>query len=184
MTLGSPTTPPAGWLDDPDGSGRQRWWDGTAWTEHYRSTEAAGAGPQEPATASANTWTVGQAGSVTAGLSDRTWITLAHASALISLWAGLSFLGPLIVYALRKDDSPEIRAHAAAALNFQLSWSLWGFVLGIAAVVLAFVLVGFLLFPVLAVGVVVWLVITIVASVRASQGGAPFSYPLTIPFVN
>ena len=24
---------PAGWYDD--GSGRQRWWDGTAWTEHF-----------------------------------------------------------------------------------------------------------------------------------------------------
>ncbi len=91
---------------------------------------------------------------------------------------------PLIVYALRKDDSPEIRAHAAAALNFQLSWSLWGLVLGIAAVVLAFILVGFLLFPVLLIGGVVWLVLTIVATVRASQGGAPFSYPLTIRFVS
>lgn len=129
-------------------------------------------------------WTVGQQGSVSAGLSDQTWVVLAHASPLISLWVGLPFIGPLIVYALRKDDSPEIRAHAGAALNFQLSWSLWGLVLGIAAVVLAFILVGFLLLPVLLIGGVVWLVLTIVATVRASQGGAPFSYPLTIRFVS
>ena len=28
-----PQQPPAGWYEDPDGPG-QRWWDGTAWTEH------------------------------------------------------------------------------------------------------------------------------------------------------
>lgn len=28
-----PQQPPAGWYDDPEGAG-QRWWDGSAWTEH------------------------------------------------------------------------------------------------------------------------------------------------------
>jgi len=37
--------PPAGFYDDPDGSGRQRWFDGTSWTDHYQSTSAA---PQQP----------------------------------------------------------------------------------------------------------------------------------------
>ena len=27
------TQPDAGWYDD--GTGKQRWWDGTRWTEHY-----------------------------------------------------------------------------------------------------------------------------------------------------
>jgi hypothetical protein len=34
---------PAGWYPANDGSQRQRWWDGMAWTEHYQhpySTEA------------------------------------------------------------------------------------------------------------------------------------------------
>ncbi|MFE6997740.1 septum formation family protein [Microbacterium sp. NPDC057659] len=30
---------PAGWYDD--GSGRRRWWDGTQWTEHFATVEAA-----------------------------------------------------------------------------------------------------------------------------------------------
>ena len=29
----TPPTPPAGWYLDPDGSGDQRWWDGTRWTD-------------------------------------------------------------------------------------------------------------------------------------------------------
>jgi hypothetical protein len=28
-------TTPAGWYADPSGSGQQRYWDGTQWTEHY-----------------------------------------------------------------------------------------------------------------------------------------------------
>lgn len=40
---------PAGWHDD--GSGRQRWWDGTQWTEHYAPDQAAPAPvPSEPVT--------------------------------------------------------------------------------------------------------------------------------------
>jgi hypothetical protein len=32
--VASPTLPPAGWYPDPGGNGHQRYWDGTAWTEH------------------------------------------------------------------------------------------------------------------------------------------------------
>lgn len=31
----------AGWYDDPGGSGDQRWWDGTAWTQHRRRRPAS-----------------------------------------------------------------------------------------------------------------------------------------------
>jgi hypothetical protein len=33
-----PTGPPPGWFPDPTGTGKQRYWDGSAWTEHTRST--------------------------------------------------------------------------------------------------------------------------------------------------
>jgi hypothetical protein len=35
---------PAGWHDDPDGSGRLRYWDGGRWTEHFADRPAGGAG--------------------------------------------------------------------------------------------------------------------------------------------
>lgn len=36
---------PAGWYDD--GSGRQRWWDGEQWTEHYAPESSPAAAPSE-----------------------------------------------------------------------------------------------------------------------------------------
>ncbi|MER7407100.1 DUF2510 domain-containing protein [Streptomyces sp. NPDC000070] len=40
-------TPPPGWYPDPHGPHLQRWWDGTAWTEHRRAPEAP-TGPLPP----------------------------------------------------------------------------------------------------------------------------------------
>lgn len=35
------TTPPAGWYDDPSGSGGKRWYDGEKWTEHLQAAVVA-----------------------------------------------------------------------------------------------------------------------------------------------
>lgn len=40
-TTPAPSGPPAGFYDDPDGSGRQRWFDGSAWSNHYQTAPAA-----------------------------------------------------------------------------------------------------------------------------------------------
>lgn len=41
-----PGQTPAGWYPDPSGSGQQRYWDGSTWTEHY--APGAGAGGYAP----------------------------------------------------------------------------------------------------------------------------------------
>ncbi|MFF0682120.1 DUF2510 domain-containing protein [Streptomyces tendae] len=38
-------TPPPGWYRDPSAPHQERWWDGTAWTEHRRPPEPVGYGP-------------------------------------------------------------------------------------------------------------------------------------------
>ncbi|MFF1677897.1 DUF2510 domain-containing protein, partial [Streptomyces sp. NPDC058256] len=38
------STPPPGWYRDPSYPHVERWWDGTAWTDHRREPEI----PQEP----------------------------------------------------------------------------------------------------------------------------------------
>src|SRR5438876_8735377 len=63
----------------------------------------------------------------------RTWTVLCHASAL----AGLFFhflghlFGPLIVWLVKRGDSPEIDAHGKESLNFQLSMLIYDVIAGI-----------------------------------------------------
>lgn len=43
------TTPPAGWYDDQTTPGRQRWFDGTQWTDHFQNAPAMSPPPVYPA---------------------------------------------------------------------------------------------------------------------------------------
>lgn len=162
--------PPPGWYPDPQVPRIERWWDGTQWTADQRPTGVMGhpVAPMQPMSQS----------------DEKTWAVIAHVSALAAMLIGFAFLGPLVVYLIKKDQSPYVRGHAAAALNFQLSWLIWGIVLGIATVVLSLVLIGLLLIPVLLVGAVAWFVLVILASVKANNGEPPYNYPLTINFVS
>src|SRR5213080_5249519 len=77
----------------------------------------------------------------------RTWTVLCHASAL----AGLFFhfpghlLGPLIVWLVKRGNSPEIDAHGKEALNFQISMLIYNVV----SAVFCLVLVGFVFLAIL-----------------------------------
>ncbi|WP_406317643.1 DUF4870 domain-containing protein [Streptosporangium sp. NBC_01639] len=104
------------------------------------------------------------------GSDDTTMATLAHLLGLLT-W----FIGPLVLYLVKKDESPYVRDQAAEALNFQLT-------LVIAYVVswiLAFMLIGFLLMPVVWIGSIVFMIIAAVAANR----GENYRYPLSIRFL-
>jgi hypothetical protein len=158
------TQAPPGWYPDPDRPGAQRWWDGNAWTEHRGPT--AGATGAAPAL----------------GPESRNWAMAAHLSALVAMVVALAFLGPLVVYLVKRDDDPFVRDQAAEALNFQLSALIYGFVGGIILVILIVLLVGIVLIPVAVAAAIGWLVLVIMGGVRAGRGEA-FRYPLTIRFV-
>lgn len=169
MAATPPSQSPPGWYPDPGGSSQERWWDGSSWTEHLRG------GAPAPAFAGAPPSTEG----------DRGIATLAHLSSLIALVIGFAFIGPLVIWAVKKDD-PYVRAHAAEALNFTLSWTLWGIVGGILAVVVVVVTfgVGVLAVIPIAIGVAIWgLVLVILAAMKANRGEM-YRYPLTIRFVS
>ena len=119
------------------------------------------AGPPSPADADANA---------------RQWAMLAHLSALAGLFVGgLIFLGPLLVYLVKKDEHPFIADQSREALNFNLSV----FIYIIASAILIILVVGILLLPAVAIA---WLILTIIAAVRANNG-EPYRYPLTIRLV-
>jgi uncharacterized protein len=101
---------------------------------------------------------------------------IAHLSALAGLVIGLNWLGPLIVYLVKKDEHPFIADQSREALNFNLSV----FIYIIISAILIIVVIGFVLLPVIAIA---WLVLTIVAAVRANNGEA-YRYPLTLRLVS
>jgi uncharacterized Tic20 family protein len=161
---GASAPPPAmaGWYPDPSGSGSLRYWDGSRWTDALSAA-------------------VPPAGPYVSRDDARHWALAAHLSALLSLVVGLPFIGPLVVYLVKKDD-PFVRRHAAEALNFNLSVLLYGAVLGFVTLILLLVVVGVLLIPLFLVLGVVWIVCICLAATKAGQG-AEYRYPLTIRFV-
>jgi len=107
---------------------------------------------------------------------ERMWGGAAHWSALVASVVGLAFLGPLIVMLTKGNESAYVRRQSVESLNFQLSMLIYGVV----SAVLMLVLIGFLL--ILVVGIL-WLVFTVIASVKASNG-EEYHYPLTIRMVS
>lgn len=114
-----------------------------------------------------------------AGLSedDRTMAMLCH---LLGMFTG--FLGPLIVWLVKKDQSPFVDHHGRESLNFQLTILLAMLALGSVTFVLMLVLVGFLLVPVLAAIPIIALIFEIIAAI-AAQRGEWHRYPFCIRMV-
>lgn len=162
-----PTAAP-GWY--PLDGGGQRWWDGQQWTDHVAPPPSPAPPPPPRQPTSAMTGV--------ASPDERSMATLAH---VLGIFA--SFLGPLVIYLVRRDDSPFVRAHAAEALNFSISMAIYAIVLGVAGALLLIVVVGvvfLLLLPVLGIAAVV---LHIVAAMAANRGEA-YRYPLTIRLVS
>jgi uncharacterized protein len=108
----------------------------------------------------------------------RTWSVLCHASALLGLFFHFfgHLLGPLIVWLIKRDMSPEIDANGKESLNFQISMLIYDVIAGI----LIIVLIGI---PIL---IALWIlntVFVIIASVKTSEGKF-YRYPFTIRFLS
>ena len=114
----------------------------------------------------------------------RMWTVLCHASALAGFFIpGVgNFVGPLLIWLLKRGDSAEIDAHGKESLNFQLSMLIYTIALGIICFILMVVLIGFLLIPLFAVLYVVDIVLVIIASMKASNGEL-YRYPLTLRLI-
>jgi len=115
---------------------------------------------------------------------ERTWALVAHLSALSVYLTGFGMiLGPLVVWLINKDSKPFAAEQAKEALNFNISWMLWGILLGIAAFILTFILVGILLWIALGFFSIVWTIFCIIAAIKANEG-VHYRYPLTIRFIS
>ena len=115
-----------------------------------------------------------------------TWGGAAHWSALVAAFVAMAFLGPLIVFLIKGNDSAYVRAQSAESLNFQLSMLIYGVVGGIVGVLVSILTLGLgliVFIPLILVFGVLWLVFTIIGSVK-SANGEMYRYPLTIRMVS
>lgn len=109
---------------------------------------------------------------------SRNWAMATHLTALLGGFAGglPAFVGPLVIWLMKRDQDGFIAEHAKEALNFNLSVLLYALI----SFVLSFILIGI---PFLIAIGIAWLVLTIMAAIRASNGEG-YRYPLTIRFVS
>lgn len=132
---------------------------------------------------------------------------LIHISAFLSfVFPFGSILGPLIMWSVNKDKSTYLDDNGKQAVNFNLSYTLYLFVLGMAAFPFAFGsffnhirhiddfenlsfhfdfnnLFGFLsLASIISIVGIIKFALVIVAAIKASRGEV-YNYPLTIKFV-
>lgn len=127
-------TPPAGWYPDPQDATRQRYWDGSAWTEHTAdgAPQASGAGSM----ATGGAATSGAAMASTSSSPD-TW-TWQSIVATIFCCNVLGVVGVLNAgraeSALKSGDLAAANRYAASAKK----WTLWSAGIAIVLMVLYF----------------------------------------------
>ena len=128
--------------------------------------------------------------SVESGISaeERQWAMFAHLSALLGAvvtagWAGSigCFIGPLVIWLVKKDTMPFVDDQAKEALNFNITVAIIFFVLLMLTLFtlgIGIILTG----PVMVIVGLAWLVLTIIAGIKANQGER-YRYPLTLRLV-
>ncbi|MBQ6447551.1 DUF4870 domain-containing protein [Cytobacillus oceanisediminis] len=100
---------------------------------------------------------------------DRIFAMLIYVSSFFT-----TFIGPLIIWLVKKD-SPFVDYHGKAYFNFLISYAIYSFV----AWILIFVLIGFIILPII--GIMAF-VFTIIAAVKSYEG-QDYHIPLTIRFI-
>ena len=119
---------------------------------------------------------------------QRSWGMLAHLSSLLGglLTAAFGggwgcFIGPLIVWLVKKDTMPFVDDQGKEALNFNITVAIAFLVLLLLSVV-TFGIGLVVAIPLWVIIGIAWLVLTIVASVKANEG-VRYRYPFTLRLI-
>jgi len=119
---------------------------------------------------------------------ERQWAMFAHLSALIggivtAGWAGSlgCFIGPLVIWLVKKETMPFVDDQGKEALNFNITvgivflglllLSIMTLGIGLVIAVPAWIVIG-----------IAWLVLTIIASIKANEGVA-YRYPFALRLI-
>ena len=122
------------------------------------------------------------------GAEERNWAMAAHLSALAGgllsgFFGGLGvFVGPLVVWLIKKDTMPFVDEQGKEALNFNITCAI-AFLILIVFSVMTLGIGLLLTVPLwLAVGIF-WLVVTIIAAVKVSNG-EHYRYPISLRLIS
>jgi len=108
---------------------------------------------------------------------ERSWGLLAHISGLIASWlGGMAFLGPLIVWILKKDQSPFVADQAKEALNFQIAVTI---ALWVSIALIWVFCIGLIPLAIVGIGSIVF---SIIAAIEANKG-VYYRYPYTLRLI-
>jgi uncharacterized protein len=102
---------------------------------------------------------------------EKLWAAGAHIGPLV-----LGFVAPLVIWLVFKDRSAFLDRHGKEALNMQISYLIYFLVAGLSLLLL----VGFILLPVVG---VTWLVLMVVATIKAANH-EEYRYPAIFRFVS
>lgn len=136
----------------------QRYWDGYEWTNHVAPL------PAEVA--------AGQQGAQNDGMAtsdQRTYALIMHLGSLF-----IGFLVPLVMWLVKKDESPFIDDHGKQLMNWHISLVIYFII----SMVLILVIIGIFLFLLL---IVLHVVFSILGAIAANNGDT-YKYPLAIRF--
>ena len=101
---------------------------------------------------------------------EKQWGMFCHLSAIVAmLIGGLTFLGPLICWLIKKDSSKFVDYHGKEALNFQINILVYSLL----CIPLMVILIGFFLLPAV---LVYSIVMPIIAGLKANEGQL-YEYP-------
>ena len=120
--------------------------------------------------------TTNETGTGIGSTDERQWAMGAHLSGLAGMIIpGGNIVAPIVIWQMKKNESPFIAEQAKEAANFPISLSLYGF----AAFLLCFLGIGFLILPVVGLGGIVLMVL---AAIKANNG-EEYRYPLTLRLI-
>ena len=113
---------------------------------------------------------------------ERQWAMFAHLSALLGIFiGGLTFVGPLVIWLIKKDTMPFVNDQGKEALNFQIAVSIVMVALWVLTIFTLFLLSP-LTFPVMFIVGIAALVFVVMAGIKANEGVA-YRYPFSIRLV-
>ena len=115
---------------------------------------------------------------------ERTWSMLAHLSVLLNLITGIG--GPvaaLIIWLVYRDKSQRVAFHALQSLWYQIAWIVILSIGWIVTGILMFVLIGFLLVPVMLLASLVPFIHQCYAAYKVNQG-VDYRYPIIADMID